>query len=70
MSDENMPLKESKSFQDVADQKRTSIVGEFFYFLNQTKKWWLAPILIVLACVALLVIASSTGAAPFIYTLF
>ena len=58
------------SFKQSSDQGRTSIIGEFVYFLNQNKKWWLAPILIVLACVALLVIASSTGAAPFIYTLF
>ena len=58
------------SFKQSSDQGRTSIVGEFVYFLNQNKKWWLAPILIVLACVALLVIAGSTGAAPFIYTLF
>ena len=62
--------KEKNSFEQSSGRGRTSIVGEFVYFLKQNKKWWLAPILIVLACVALLVIASSTGAAPFIYTLF
>lgn len=61
---------DKSSFEQSADQRRSSLVGEFFYFLKQNKKWWLVPILIVLGCVTLLVIVSGTGAAPFIYTLF
>lgn len=61
---------DKKSFEQSADQGRTSLVGEFAYFLKQNKKWWLLPILIVLGVVALLVIAGGSGAAPFIYTLF
>jgi hypothetical protein len=35
------------------------------------KKWWLAPVLIVLVLVgALLVFAQTSALAPFIYTIF
>lgn len=61
---------DKKSFKQSADQRRSSLVGEFAYFLKQNKKWWLLPILIVLGAVALMVIATGSGAAPFIYTLF
>ncbi len=49
-----------------------SLVKEFWDFLKVRKKFWLAPIIIVLVMLsALMVIAmSSNVAAPFIYTLF
>lgn len=49
---------------------RTGIVAEFWHFLNQTKKWWLLPIIVVLLAFGVLVFLSGTAAAPFIYTLF
>ena len=57
-------------FEEAARQQRESIVAEFIYFLRDNKKWWLTPILIVLGLVGLLVVFGSSGAAPFIYTLF
>jgi hypothetical protein len=53
-----------------ASQKQQNIVGEFLYFLGQTKKWWLLPILLIVFVFGLLVFFSGTAAAPFIYTLF
>lgn len=47
-----------------------NILSEFWYFLNQSKKWWLLPILVVVFGFAVLVFFSGTAAAPFIYTLF
>ena len=48
-----------------------STFKEFALFLKQEKKWWLAPILIVLLLLgALLVFAEGSAIAPFIYTLF
>jgi hypothetical protein len=53
-----------------ASQPRSSLVGEVFAFLSQTKKWWLAPIVVCLLGMGLLVFLGGTAAAPFIYTLF
>jgi hypothetical protein len=48
-----------------------NIFREFWDFLRVRKKWWLAPIIIVLALLgALIVLTESTAVAPFIYTLF
>ena len=48
-----------------------SVVGEFFQFLREEKKYWLAPIIIVFVLFGLLMVFSQSSAlAPFIYTLF
>lgn len=40
-------------------------------FLNKRKKYWLAPIILVLLFFGLLiVVTSNTAVAPFVYTLF
>jgi hypothetical protein len=50
---------------------RLSILREFWAFLRVRKKWWLAPIIILLLCLGLiLVLAEGSAVAPFIYTLF
>jgi len=44
---------------------------EFFEFLIQRKKYWLLPIIIVLALFGVLIVLSQGSAvAPFIYTIF
>ena len=59
------------NFEDAAQNRgRSSVFGEFWYFLRQNKKWWLLPIVVVLALFGVLVLLSGTAAAPFIYTLF
>jgi hypothetical protein len=47
-----------------------SLLREFVMFLGESKKWWLLPIFVVVALIGLLVVISSTGAAPFIYSMF
>jgi hypothetical protein len=60
-----------KQFEQIAkDERQGGIVSEFWYFLNQTKKWWLLPIVVILLAFGLLMALSGTAAAPFIYTLF
>ncbi len=50
---------------------KMSVVREFITFLKQEKKYWLAPMLIVLLLFGLLIVfAQSSAVAPFIYTLF
>jgi hypothetical protein len=46
-----------------------SIFGEIFQFARQNKVYWIVPFVLILALVILLVVTSQ-GAAPFIYTLF
>jgi hypothetical protein len=47
------------------------VLREFWEFLRQEKKYWIAPIVIVLLLFGLLLVFTQTSAvAPFIYTLF
>jgi hypothetical protein len=47
------------------------VVGELLSFLWARKLWWLIPMITVLLLFGLLLIfASASGLAPFIYTLF
>lgn len=62
--------KPQKSFAEAGEEKEGSLAGEILSLLRHNKKWWLLPILIVLLAFGLLLILGSTGAAPFIYTLF
>ncbi len=49
----------------------TELVREFWLFLRIRKKWWLAPILMMLGLLSLLILGTQGSAiAPFIYTLF
>jgi len=57
-------------FSSEAEAGQTGFLREFLDFLLQNKKWWLAPIVVLLLLFGLLVILAGTGAAPFIYTLF
>jgi hypothetical protein len=51
--------------------KRFEIIKEFWEFLRERKRWWLAPILIFLVLLGcLLVFAKGSALAPFIYSLF
>jgi competence protein ComGC len=44
---------------------------DLWLFMRERKKFWLAPIIIVLLLIGLLIVFSSGSAvAPFIYTLF
>ena len=50
---------------------RFAIIKEFFDFLRERKKWWIAPIVIFLVLLGgLLVFAKGSALAPFIYSLF
>lgn len=62
---------DTNDFLDEASHgKERGLVGEFVGFMRENKAWWLTPILLVLALVGILLVAASTGALPFIYTLF
>ena len=47
------------------------LVKECWQFVGEQKKYWLVPIILVLALFGLLLVcAQSSAVAPFIYTLF
>tara|TARA_Y100001936_G_C15759354_1_gene500366 strand:+ start:273 stop:425 length:153 start_codon:yes stop_codon:yes gene_type:complete len=48
-----------------------SFLKEFWEFLRERKKYWLLPIIIVLAFFGIIIVLSQGSAvAPFIYTIF
>jgi hypothetical protein len=65
-----MADKKTRSFEELAQEKRSSILTEFWQFLKYNKKWWLLPIIIVLLLFGVLVLLAGTPAAPFIYSIF
>ena len=60
----------TSDFQQLAEMKQVGVVREFWSFLRYNKKWWLAPIVIILLIVGGLALLSGTATSPFIYTLF
>ena len=67
-----MPARKSKGeqFEQKAQERRTTLIGEFWGFLKHNKKWWLLPIVLVLLVLAALVLLGGAGVAPLIYTIF
>jgi len=61
---------EREDFARQAEQKQTGFLSEFWLFLRENKKWWLAPMIAVLLLLGALVVLGGTSVAPFIYTLF
>ena len=56
-------------FRETMDKLGTA--GELIGFLWAQKLWWLIPFVVVLVALGLLiVVGSSTGIGPFVYTLF
>ena len=57
-------------FMKQTQGQQNGLVQEFWDFLKDNKKWWLAPIVISILGLGMLVLLGGTAAAPFIYTLF
>lgn len=70
MTDNNEKNPPQTDFAQAGRQKRSSFVSEYFYLLKTNRKWWMLPLIVVFLLFGALMIATSTGAAPFIYTLF
>lgn len=50
---------------------KLSILREIWRFVRVRKKWWLAPIILLLLTLGLiLILAEGSALAPFIYSLF
>ena len=54
-----------------ASRSRFGLLSELWAFMRVRKKWWLAPIFIVLGLLSILIVLTEGSAlAPFIYALF
>jgi hypothetical protein len=50
---------------------RFSLFREFLDYARVRKRWWLLPLMLILAILSLLVVlAEGSALAPFIYTIF
>ncbi len=73
MSTTHTSMTDGQTPKEFAEQSRMDsqgIVRELWEFVRHDKKWWIAPILLVVIIVGALVMLSTTGAAPLIYTIF
>ena len=61
---------EADRLTQLARTRTTPLLFEILGLLARHKKWWLAPIILVLLLLGLLIALCASGAAPFIYTLF
>ncbi len=60
-----------RCIKEVFQMYRSRVFSELWQFMKYNKKFWLAPIIIVLLMIGLLLaVTSSSALAPFIYTLF
>jgi hypothetical protein len=61
----------SSAFEKMAREKgERGVWREFWGFLRENRKWWMIPLVVVFLLFGVLVLLSSTGFAPFVYTLF
>jgi hypothetical protein len=71
MADQQSPsTEESRTFAEQAAQPSPGLLREFWDFLRHNKKWWLAPIIIILLILGLLIALTAHSAlSPFLYPL-
>ena len=59
-----------KDKRDIFEEGSSGVLSELWSFMAHNKKWWLTPIIVMLLLLGVLVVLGTSGAAPFIYTLF
>jgi len=70
VSEQNAPPQgETENSGEPMELQERGLLRDFWLFLIDNKKWWLAPILLALLLIGLLVVLSDTGPGPFIYPL-
>ena len=61
---------EDRSFSDQAGDSNPGLLAELWQLVREERKWWIAPVIIVLLVIGVLIVLGTTAAAPFIYSLF
>ena len=57
-------------FERLAARPRAGFLSDLFDFLRHSKRWWIPPIVLILALFGAILALGASGAAPFLYTLF
>jgi hypothetical protein len=52
------------------DDRNVGLARELLELILHNKKWWLAPIIVVLLVIGVLAVLGSSALAPFLYPLF
>jgi Family of unknown function (DUF5989) len=61
---------QEQQFDRLARKRSSGLIRETWGFLVYTRKWWLAPLFLMLGVIGGMLLLSGTYAAPFIYALF
>jgi len=68
---ENTPQEpQDETFLEATEKAKGGLIAEFFEFMGENAKWWLAPILVVFLLLGVLLIFAGSAITPFLYTLF
>ncbi|RIK65135.1 MAG: hypothetical protein DCC65_13225 [Planctomycetota bacterium] len=68
--DDKKSSAQANEFMREGQAARTSFLSDFVHLIKENRKWWMLPLVLMLVAFGALMILASTGAAPFIYTLF
>jgi len=69
-SPDRTPGTDGEDFARKASEARPGLLREYWAFLREEKKWWLAPLLISLLVAMGFVVIGGSSIAPLIYALF
>ena len=70
MTSLNQSTNRSNEFSRRGAKNRASTAVEVYRLLKRTRKWWMLPLILVLLGLGIFMVLSSSGVAPFIYTVF
>ena len=70
MSQPGSDRSSADDFARSAEAGSRGVVAEFVGMLRKSRKWWLAPIIMVLLALGVLLVLGATGVSPLIYALF
>lgn len=65
-----MPESNRPQFEERGPPPPRGLIREFAAFLRHNRKYWMAPLILLLLLVGLLILVAGSSVAPFIYPLF
>ncbi|MEZ5276635.1 MAG: DUF5989 family protein [Opitutaceae bacterium] len=66
----SQPERRESDFEADGPPRRRGLLRELAGFLRHNRKYWMAPLILLLLLVGLLILVAGSSIAPFIYPLF